>query len=92
MKLPLDRTTINVIILGLAFMFIFTSFQTQGNMQVGLPLNSGRVLVAGSSAGGGRKGQFPLLCRFWPLVFPSLLSRAGGSAFLFRLACMVILQ
>lgn len=37
MKLPLDRTTINVIILGLAFMFIFTSFQTQGNMQVGLP-------------------------------------------------------
>lgn len=34
MKIPqIDRTTINVIILGLAFMFIFTSFQTLGNMQ-----------------------------------------------------------
>ncbi|KAK3851429.1 hypothetical protein Pcinc_041918 [Petrolisthes cinctipes] len=34
MKVPnIDRTTINVGLLGLAFMLVFTSFQTQGNMQ-----------------------------------------------------------
>ncbi|KAG0723911.1 UNC93-like protein MFSD11 [Chionoecetes opilio] len=33
MKLSMDRTSINVGLLGLAFMLVFTSFQTQGNMQ-----------------------------------------------------------
>ncbi|XP_045595130.1 UNC93-like protein MFSD11 isoform X2 [Procambarus clarkii] len=33
MKVPIDQATINVGILGLAYMFVFTSFQTQGNMQ-----------------------------------------------------------
>ncbi|ROT84817.1 putative UNC93-like protein MFSD11 [Penaeus vannamei] len=29
----MERTTFSVVVLGVAFMFIFTSFQTQGNMQ-----------------------------------------------------------
>ncbi|XP_050719107.1 UNC93-like protein MFSD11 isoform X3 [Eriocheir sinensis] len=33
MKVSMDRTSINIGILGLAFMLVFTSFQTQGNMQ-----------------------------------------------------------
>ncbi|KAK8743642.1 hypothetical protein OTU49_001181 [Cherax quadricarinatus] len=33
MKVPIDTASINVGILGLAYMFVFTSFQTQGNMQ-----------------------------------------------------------
>ncbi|XP_042877916.1 UNC93-like protein MFSD11 isoform X2 [Penaeus japonicus] len=33
MRFSIERTTLSVVVLGLAFMFIFTSFQTQGNMQ-----------------------------------------------------------
>lgn len=33
MKVSMDRTSINVGVLGVAFMLVFTSFQTQGNMQ-----------------------------------------------------------
>ncbi|XP_027237310.1 UNC93-like protein MFSD11 [Penaeus vannamei] len=33
MIFSMERTTFSVVVLGVAFMFIFTSFQTQGNMQ-----------------------------------------------------------
>ncbi|XP_047485284.1 UNC93-like protein MFSD11 [Penaeus chinensis] len=33
MIFSMERTTFSVLVLGVAFMFIFTSFQTQGNMQ-----------------------------------------------------------
>ncbi|MPC71885.1 hypothetical protein E2C01_066175 [Portunus trituberculatus] len=38
MKVSMDRATMNVGVLGTAFMLVFTSFQTQGNMQVRPPL------------------------------------------------------
>jgi hypothetical protein len=33
-KMEIDRKFINVLVLGLAFMLIFTAFQTMGNIQV----------------------------------------------------------
>lgn len=43
----MERTTYGVVILGVGFMFIGTSFQTQGNMQVRVMiiLNSKVMLV-----------------------------------------------
>lgn len=32
--MEIDRKFINVVVLGLAFMLIFTAFQTMGNIQV----------------------------------------------------------
>jgi hypothetical protein len=32
--MALDRRFLNVIILGFAFMFVFTAFQTMGNIEV----------------------------------------------------------